>query len=515
VSASFYDAWDSKNTPTAPTTSPRPLTPVRAGASPYGQAALAAETEAVANAPEGTRNDTLNRAAFSLGQLIAAGHLDEREALEALSLAGHVAGLGAIECDKTIHSGFTAGKKDPRQVPDLEAADAYVQALPVAAAALTLTTPTADNGGGHGDRSTADADDDGEPSPVATWARVDLTAHLDGTYTAPTTQLMPRTDGVCLLYAGLTHSLHGESESGKSWVAQAEAARCLQEGQEVLYVDFESDAASIVERMLLLGVSKADIAQHLDYRSPEASPTAAHEIDAWRDMLSCTCVLAVIDGVTDAMGLFGAKTADNDEISRFMRVFPKQLARRTGAAVVMIDHVTKNAETRGRFAIGGQSKMASLTGAGYVVDVVQGLGKGLRGILTLRVAKDRPGSVRGKSGFMRKTDRTQESARFILDSTGPQLIASLEPWAGADGSEKPAFRPTHLMERASRFIEDSPGVGKNAIERGVTGNNDALRVAIDVLVEEGYVRREASGQSLRHYPVKPFREFVEDQLEDL
>ena len=47
----------------------------------------------------------------------------------------------------------------------------------------------------------------------------------NGTYTPERPGLMPRTDGPCLLYPGRVHSLHGESESGKSLVAQAEAAR--------------------------------------------------------------------------------------------------------------------------------------------------------------------------------------------------------------------------------------------------------------------------------------------------
>ena len=36
--------------------------------------------------------------------------------------------------------------------------------------------------------------------------------------------LLERTDGQCLLYPGLIHSFHGEPESGKSLIMQAEAA---------------------------------------------------------------------------------------------------------------------------------------------------------------------------------------------------------------------------------------------------------------------------------------------------
>jgi len=41
----------------------------------------------------------------------------------------------------------------------------------------------------------------------------------------------------------------------------------------------------------------------------------------------------------------------------------------TGAALVEVDHVAKNRETRGRFAIGGQQKLAGVAVA-YGVEVI-------------------------------------------------------------------------------------------------------------------------------------------------
>ena len=488
------------------------VAPAPAGhCTPYARKALEAEVDRVVNAGEGTRNDTLNRAAFSLGQLVGGGEIAERDVVEALVSAAAVAGLESDETFRTIKSGLVSGQDHPRNGSKTWTSTnaTLTSPAPTAATGGANTTPPAASPPSEAatSQTTAPAGDvePSDPPLPPTWGKTDLSGVLDGSYVAPTAALMPRADGVCLLYPGLTHSLHGESESGKSWVAQAEAARCMTAGHDVLYVDFESDAASIVERFLLLGCSKEQIAAHLDYRAPEGAPGAAHELDAWHDMLARPYALAVIDGVTDAMGLFGRSSMDNDDIAAWSRAFPRQLAARTGAAVVMIDHVTKDKETRGRFAIGGQAKMASLTGAGYVVDVHEGLGKGLRGVLVLRVAKDRPGAVRGKSGPMRKTDRTQEAARFVLDSTGAAILVEVLPWEGADGVVKP-FRPTHLMERVSKFIEISPGASKAAIERDVQGKADALRIALDMLVSEQNVRREIHGQAVRHYSIRPFRE---------
>lgn len=80
----------------------------------YAQAALDRETERVKTAPPGTRNDTLNRAAFNLGQLVATGHLTESEVTDALTDAALHAKLTASETARTIASGLAAGQRQPR-----------------------------------------------------------------------------------------------------------------------------------------------------------------------------------------------------------------------------------------------------------------------------------------------------------------------------------------------------------------------------------------------------------------
>jgi hypothetical protein len=80
----------------------------------YAMAALRAETERVASARPGTRNDTLNRAAFSLGQLVAAGLLPPLPVITSLIDAARYAGLPEEEAVRTVRSGMTAGQRKPR-----------------------------------------------------------------------------------------------------------------------------------------------------------------------------------------------------------------------------------------------------------------------------------------------------------------------------------------------------------------------------------------------------------------
>lgn len=86
----------------------------------YVRAAINAETAKVLSAPEGQRNDTLNEAAFALGQLVGGGEIGEAEIERDLTDAGAAAGLTATEVRKTVRSGIEAGKRDPRHVPEPE-----------------------------------------------------------------------------------------------------------------------------------------------------------------------------------------------------------------------------------------------------------------------------------------------------------------------------------------------------------------------------------------------------------
>lgn len=106
-----------------PRTSPAPArnrapagTAVRSP-SAYAQRALEAEVGRLLLTPEGARNDALNRAAYYLGQLVAAGALDAREVVEALVVAAERIGLEAGEIHDTIESGLNRGMAKPRRLP--------------------------------------------------------------------------------------------------------------------------------------------------------------------------------------------------------------------------------------------------------------------------------------------------------------------------------------------------------------------------------------------------------------
>ena len=116
----------------------------------YGRAALEREVARVALAPVGERNNALNRAAFSLGQLVAGGELQEAEVVGALSGIAKLKGLTDSEIVASIRSGLEAGKGDPRKAPEkpgkivpegrlATAADAVPKGEPIIVRASSIT----------------------------------------------------------------------------------------------------------------------------------------------------------------------------------------------------------------------------------------------------------------------------------------------------------------------------------------------------------------------------------------
>jgi len=114
----------SKRKPAKPKKRKRPAGDPDAQA--YARAALDAEVEAIESAGKGQRNDTLNRAAFSIGTLVGSGAIDERIASVTLETAADNCGLiqedGLAAVRATIASGMESGKLEPRDIPNRERA---------------------------------------------------------------------------------------------------------------------------------------------------------------------------------------------------------------------------------------------------------------------------------------------------------------------------------------------------------------------------------------------------------
>lgn len=324
---------------------------------------------------------------------------------------------------------------------------------------------------------------------VSSWKPIELSPYYDGLFQEISANILKRTDGKHLIYSGKVHSFYGESESGKSWVAQIATAELLKSDKKVIYIDFESDPQDIVKRLKALGVSRANLLHYFTYIRPEGVREVSDPY--WQAILEPnSATMVVIDGVTESLTMFGGETVDNDAITRWMRNFPRTVATKSGAAVILIDHITKNSETRGRFAIGGQAKLATIDGAAYLVEPIEVLSPGRVGSLTIRVTKDRPGDIRRNAGMWRKSDRTQEAAVLTMDSTKAAIQYIVQPPTNEEEMEE---RLAHKkLKDVADFIHANPGCSRRAVTDGVKGGKDAIGVRLQEMLKTGLIDNRGS-----------------------
>jgi hypothetical protein len=374
------------------------------------------------------------------------------------------------------------------------------QAIALLVADVSGTIPNGNGKAGHtGDETeptpngNGKAGHTGDETEPTTWEPVDVAQVIAGGCVIQAPTVYARTDGVCLFYAGKLHSLNGEPESGKSWCTQHAAAQTVADGRHVWYVDFEDSPESVIGRLLMLGASSPDLVSQFTYINP-ARPIGHDALLVLRERISTHLpALVVIDGVTEAMSVFGLDPSDNKDTAKFFTLLPRRFAA-LGSAVVMVDHVVKDSEARGRWAIGAQHKMAALTGAAYSVEVVQPFGRNKAGFCRLNVTKDRPGWIRQHAA-----GTTVAELHITSSDEGSQVELRPPQRSGPAG-----FRPTVVMERISQCLQHSQALSKNALYAAIGGKKEMFRLAVELLVGEGFVGTRRQGQTVYHYSQRPF-----------
>jgi hypothetical protein len=300
--------------------------------------------------------------------------------------------------------------------------------------------------------------DPGEPDG---WTPIDMSTVFDGNFQRPKATLGRRTDGVPLLYPGREHVVSAEPESAKTWFICYIAADVLNCGGRVLYLDFEDDEGTIGMRIHWMGANVKTLCDlgKFRYLRPDSPITPDRYIQLLNfgtddDPIGPT--LVVLDGTTEGYGLHGWDIADNNDSPKWRNTYVKP-ALKAGAATLGSDHVVKNREARGGYAIGAQHKKAGLTGVLYELQVEQPFGLGKRGRARLLINKDRNGDLRrhgideGKATYF---------ADLVLDATAGEMesprlwlypAASEADNASGDVEMDPVVQRSLLVEQVLRL----------------------------------------------------------------
>jgi hypothetical protein len=349
---------------------------------------------------------------------------------------------------------------------------------------------------------------DGEESPVdwadvdaappeketapRTWAAQDLRSVLDGSYRPPQPSVGRRDDGVGLFYPGRMNSVASESEAGKTWFALVACLQEINDGHHVLYLDFEDDAGGVVGRLLCLGANPADVLEYFHYVRPENSPSDIDLIDL-AQVLETSPTLAIVDGVTEGMSLFGLELKDNTDIAKFGRLLLRPL-QNAGAAVVTLDHVVKSSENRGRYSIGGVHKLNGLNGVMYILENRRPFGIGLTGKSTIRVAKDRPAQIR-KNGLPHSSGMHWFADLVVKSESAEFAEAHLYAPVQRDEEDRQEDEERKRLDGIKRKVLEAIGKAKSpltgkGIEDRVTGRAADVRRAVAELVDSGQIAAE-------------------------
>jgi len=334
---------------------------------------------------------------------------------------------------------------------------------------------------------------------LSTLSIPDIGAALDGNLVTDSADLLLRTDGIGLVYPGKMHMIQAEPSVGKSWVAFYLCSEVLAAGGSAVVIDYEDSLGSILNRMQTVGANHDQLRNRFRYVHPEGPMGAAEIVRLFALVEEMNPDVVIIDGVAESLSRDGLSEDSATDFVQWTDKLPRRLAR-TGAAVVMLDHVAKDSENRGRWARGTGAKLAVLDGAAYTLRPAgAAFSKHRAGKIKLTVAKDRPGSV-GAPGetaaIIELTPHAAGSLLTIVVHPDNVEMAKTDPW-----------RPTILMEKISRALEESKTpLTATGIAQLVHAEKNELRAeALERLKFEGHVVEEKRKGSKYLRLVEPFR----------
>jgi hypothetical protein len=320
---------------------------------------------------------------------------------------------------------------------------------------------------------------------------------LDGSPMDPSAtdvEPLPRLPGFPFLHAGVGALVSGPTGGGRSSLVQACAYDAAKSGLRVAYLggevteaEFNARAADLVQRRddALTDELRVQLG-HVRYLDLVAVIGQAwQDPERWIGETAERFAVVLIDplsSVAAALDLDFDKS--NADFVRFYDTLVRPLTA-AGLAVVLLENIGHDttAHTRPKGASAKQDR-ADLTFSCKLVPGDTGL------LVTAR-------KVRSVRAPFRRDDEwlfDRETQRVELAHT-----------AAANASEP--TRPTALMERLSRAIEQTPGIGKREI-RALRGSNRGIDRALSLLLVERYVEAGPAGPGKRqhHHSLKRYRE---------
>jgi hypothetical protein len=329
----------------------------------------------------------------------------------------------------------------------------------------------------------------------------DVAALLETDLVPEEADFLTRSDGLSLIYAGKMHFFQGEPSSGKSWLALLAALEILGKGGSVVYLDYEDSSRGILGRLLALGADPSAVRERFAYVQPIGPFGVSERAELARLLERLNPDLVVIDGVAEALARDGLSEDSAPDFIAWIEKLPRWITR-TGAAVVMLDHVVKDREHQGRWARGTGAKLGVVDGATYQIKTSTPFSRKRSGQLRVVIAKDKPGGV-GAIG------ETAAVVHVEPHADGERVVIRLEAYV-ADEHRGDSWRPTRIMARVMEMVEESEIPLTATTVKTLLGTHKPGLVtqAIHRLLAEGYLEQTSEGKRrnvlrvLRRYEIE-------------
>lgn len=204
-----------------------------------------------------------------------------------------------------------------------------------------------------------------------------------------------RDDGNHLFYSDQVNLVFGDPETGKTWICLWCAASKLihDSTSRVVVIDMDHNGATATAaRLLAFGVPKETLADPERFRYVEPDDRL-HMARVIADLVGWRPDVAVVDSLGELMPLYGANSYSGDDFTDVNARVLKPLAK-AGAAVLVIDHLSKGADSRNFGPVGTAAKRRAIGGVSLRVTVKDAFTPGSGGAAYLKVNKDRHGGLR-------------------------------------------------------------------------------------------------------------------------
>jgi hypothetical protein len=287
-------------------------------------------------------------------------------------------------------------------------------------------------------------------------------------------------NGIGLLYPGKRHIFSGPQESAKTLAAYLLAIQTIRDGGTVILLDFEMGAYDARARLTDLGATGSDLAGLL-YAEPDDPATE----DRIALLIGLSPSLVIVDaaaGAYNVQGLDDNKRADVEQLTNlYIRSF-----WRHGIATIMLDHVVKNTETRGAYAIGSERKVGGAdVHLGF--SVITPISRGHNGLYKITTHKDRGGYL--KRGILAEMELSSHPETH-------EITCQLRPAEEHQPGE--VWMPTKVMQHISELLEQNhEPISRSQIAALAGGRKDYVLQAIDHLVRLGYATETAGARNAK------------------